>query len=536
MSLRAIAVALAAVFLADYLYTAWTWVAWNRHSGLAQDPWLLYALAVREGRSVPMGNDLPLYPFILSLWAGRDPSAFTWSKLFSLGWSAATLVAFYRVGGSLFDRRAALLAALLLSVNWIFLSLSMSLRAEVLLPLLFLMNWYCVWRGFSEDRGAWWLGAGTFAGLACLTKGTGTLLAVSWAGALMAASVRDRSLWRRAPWFLLGFLPLAAVLWWGNLKIFGDPTYNFSVRHAMWLDSWWDLPNRSMEELTLAGYVASHGWTGVLSRIFTGMAQFAPVSLACLAPSDSFPLPYLLRWPLLIVAAASLWGARGQARDALRGLGGGAWFTALLLSVFFVLFSWYHQVSSSERFIAPLAPIVLLLLARAAVLSWDALLPRLERIRDGKHWLTWALGALVAFAAVATVVKAVEWGLSDPFSEDRPPACYREAYAWVDGRAEPVLYGPSGDLPTWLLKSSPPMVRVPRKADPPADLSAWLAERKVRRAVVDWDMADGPFLSRHFEPAGDQGIRIKRPLPGWDLAYVDPHHRPPHLVLLLRQD
>ncbi|MFC1679149.1 ArnT family glycosyltransferase [Elusimicrobiota bacterium] len=531
--LRAIAIALAAVFLADYLYTAWTWLAWNRHSGFAQDSWLLYALAVKEGRSVPMGNDLPLYPFILSLWAGRDPSAFTWSKLFSLAWSAATLAAVYRVGSSLFDRRTALLAGLALSVNWIFLSFSMSLRAEIMLPLLFLMNWYCTWQGFSEGKGQWWLAAGVFAGLAFLTKGTATLLVAAWGGAFVVASIRDRGLWRRAPWLLAGFLPLAAILWWGNLQMFGDPAYNFSVRHAMWLDSWWDLPNRSLEELTFAGYVASHGWTGVLSRIALGMVHFAPVSLACLAPSSSFPLPYTLRWLFVIAMAGVLWGARGRIRSELRERRGEAWFTALLLALFFFLFSWYHQVSSSERFIGPLNPILFLLLARAAVLTWDEYSPRLERFPKVKQWLPGVLAGLVALTAVTTVIKLTQWGLLDPFQADRPLDCYAKAYSWVGKKTVPVLYGPSGDLPTWQLSSRPRFVTVPAE-DPPEDLAKWLNEKGARYAVVDWDMADKPFLSGHFKKLGDRGVLITRPLPGWRVIDDDRAHRLPHLLLLER--
>ena len=70
-----LAAAFAAIAGANYLLTVWTWVGWNRRPGFAQDPWLQYAQAIRDGISVPMGNDLPLYPFVLSLWASTAPAA-----------------------------------------------------------------------------------------------------------------------------------------------------------------------------------------------------------------------------------------------------------------------------------------------------------------------------------------------------------------------------------------------------------------------------------------------------------------------------
>ncbi|MFH1723990.1 MAG: glycosyltransferase family 39 protein [Elusimicrobiota bacterium] len=528
----AIAAALAALLFADYIYTAWTWLAWNRHPGLAQDPWLLYALDVREGVSVPMGNDHPLYPFILSLWAGRTPAAFTISKLFSLALGAATLIAAYRVGGVLFGRPAGLLAAACLSVNWIFLSLSMSLRAEVLLPLLFLLNWYCVWRGFSES-GAWWLAAGAFAGLAYLAKGTGTLLVLSWAGAAAVVWLRDKSVWRKAPWYLAGFLPLAAILWWGNHQLFGDMTYNFSVRHAMWLDVWQGYSDRPLETLSPWGYVASHGLSGVVRRVVTGVWRFAPVSAACLSPASSFPLPYMLRWPLFLAAVAAVWTTRRRILAAFAGLEGGAWFTGILWALFFVLFSWYHQVSPSERFVGPLNPVIFILIAAAAAGAWEVVESRLAAYPSWRRRVVWLLGGVALLTAAALSLKVRDWGWRNPFAEDRPAACYRHVYEWVSGREEPVLYGPSGDLPFWLLRARPPTVGLP-EGPPPEDLARWLAERKVRGAVVDWDMADSPFLGGYFETAGGQGVRMKRPLPGWRTVYADPHHRPPHVLLLER--
>src|SRR5689334_18140817 len=85
-------------FLADWLFTAFTWLTWNRRPGREQDCLLLSALAFREGGQLTLGNDHPLHPALLSFWASRDAATFTWSKLLSLGWGAATLATVIGLG------------------------------------------------------------------------------------------------------------------------------------------------------------------------------------------------------------------------------------------------------------------------------------------------------------------------------------------------------------------------------------------------------------------------------------------------------
>jgi hypothetical protein len=525
---------LAAVLLADYLYTAWTWIAWNRRPGLDQDVWLMGALAVREGRGLSMGNDHPLYTAILSLWAGRSPSVFTFSKLFSLLVGAATIAATYRIGEILFDRETGLLAAAALGLNWITLSLSMSLRAEVLLPPLFLLHWYCVRRGFSGD-GRWWLGGGFFAGLAYLTKGTGTLLVIALFVSAAVAFSKDRSVARKIPWFLAGYLPLAALLWWGNSRLFGDATYNFSVRHAMWLDSWADLPNRTREELTFLGYLSSHGISGMALRLFKGVVSFIPVSLSCLAPSDSHPLAYLLRWPLAAAAGVSLAVRRRRAWDALKRRDGAAWHTAGLFGIFFGLFAWYQQVSSSERFVGPLNPVWMILIASAVLAAFREGRRRFLRDARFKRYLSWVAAAAAGCSALVLGMKVQNWGMLNPFVSDRPPACYRQVHAMIDHGEEPVLFGRSGELTPWYLSAAPPLVTLPESADARDNLSEWLSAKGVRRFVVDWDMADRPFLKEYFTRfPGQEGVRQIRPLPGWERVYRDEYHSPPHVLVYRR--
>lgn len=521
-----------ALFLLEYLYTSWTWLAFNRRPGLDQDVWLEAALAVREGRGLAMGNDHPLYTALLSLWAGRTPEVFTFSKLLSLAVLCATLGLAYRAGKSLFNRETGLLAAAFLSVNWIVFSLSFSLRAEVLLPPLFLCHWYCAWRGFRGD-GRWWLGAGLFAGLAYLTKGTGTLLVLAWAAACLAVLLKDRSILRKVPWFLGGYLPLAAALWWGNRELFGDATYNFSVRHAVWLDSWDEVGRRGAQELTFAGYVARHGTGGVLRRLVSGAAAFLPVSLSCLSPAEAFPAAHALRWPLAAYLAAAVLNARERAAAAVRRMDGAVLYSLFLYAVFYLLFGWYQQVSSSERFIGPLNPILAVLLAAAGVSFWRARIAGFLRSRRARAYGASAAAGSALLCASALVMKASAWGFLNPFREDRPLPCYAEAYRLLDGGRRSTVFGPSGELTAWFLFSPPPRVMPPEEK--PEDLAKWLEDNGAARLAVDWDMAEKPAWAGHFRREGEQGVRMTAPLPGWSVVYRDLHHAPPHLLVLDRR-
>lgn len=517
-------------FLADWLFTAFTWLTWNRRPGLGQDSFLMNALVFREGGMLTLGNDHPLYPAILSLWASREPAAFTWSKFFSLGWGALTLAVVVWLGRPIFGTVPALAAAVLLSVNWVFLSLSMSLRAEVLLPLFFFVCWAAAWRGFKED-GRWFLVSGLAAGLTLLTKGTGTLLAICWALAFGAAALRDKALWRRAPWFVAGFLGLAVWLWWANAAILGEAFYNYSSKHALWLDTWWEAADRPIAEQSFSGFIARHGWLGLPKRLLLGMWSFAPLWLATLSPGPSFPIFQLLRWPLAVAAAWSLWRARRTVWDALRRFDGAALFTAMLFGAFFVMFSWYNQVSPSERFVAPLSPMLYLLAAAALLSAWEPVEAWAASKRPGLSAGLVTAGGLAGMTALGLVIKVAIWGAVDPFKADRPEPCYEEAMAWTASRTGKVLYGPSADLSSWPLPAGTVAMSLPDGGAPP-DLGAWLKAQNVRSAVVDWDMARQPFLEGAFTLVSEGGVAALKLPAGWREAGRDRLHTPPHLLLL----
>jgi len=535
-SWKGVALFAAAVGALDYLFTAWTWIGWNRRPGFAQDPWLIYARGIRDGLSVPMGNDHPLYPFVLSLWASPAPEAFTYSKLLSLALGVLTVVWVYRIAAERFDARAGLTAALLLSMNWIHLALSMSLRAEVLLPPLALGAWYAVLKGFEGDR-RWWFGAGALSGIAYLAKGTGQLFALAWIGAwLLTVAFGGREgrgeRIKAGAWFAAGFVPFAAILWWGNFALFGDPTYNFSSKHVMWLDSWNQVDASQTRHLSAGVYLKTHGLSGAAKRLFGGMAMFVPVSIACLSPDGTFPVGYTLRWILLAAGLAAVWGCRRRVFESLGRANGGTWFTAFLYGGFFILFAWYHQVSSSERFIGVLNPIVFVLVAGAFAALWDRIRAALSRFGGRLNfWSKTAVGLAAGVVFASTGIKASVWGLARPFTTDRPPACYREVFERVNGR-DGVLYGPSGDLSYYQFDRRPQVIEVPAGAPPPS-LAEWL-KGKVEMLVVDAGTMERPFLSGHFERAGDRGVRLVHEIPGWRLSYLDPHHAPPHVMIFER--
>jgi 4-amino-4-deoxy-L-arabinose transferase-like glycosyltransferase len=508
---RLVPYALVLVFALDYLYSAWVWIGWNSRPALGQDVWLKYALALREGGDLPLGNDLPLYPALLSLWVRRAPEAFTWSKLFSLAVGAFTLAAVYRIGRRLFGKGPALLAAAALSVDWLFLSLSMSLRAEVLLPPLFLLAWYTAWRGFEETKsaGRWWFASGLFAGLAYLTKGTGPIFAAAFAVGL--ACCRKGRL--RGAWYAAGFLPFAAALWWANRAMFGDAAHHFSIQHAVWLDSWWELSGKNVADLTFSNYLKAQSWLDLLKREGSGIASFAPLALSCLSPGDSFPVSHLLRWPALAAAAWAGWHARRRWLGALRRLDARAWMTASLFAAFFFLFSWYHQVSPSERFVGPLAPIAFLLLGAAL---WEAGAPLARRPA-----VLLGAGALLAgFTALSLFIKVREWGVPDVFAADRLEPAYARAIDWASTRGGTVVFGPSSELPSYLLTPGTAPAPLPERAGAEG-LEQWLERSGARAAVVDKDMASNPILAGFIVPEGERGIRVERLPAGWRLTEME---------------
>ena len=195
----------------------------------------------------------------------------------------------------------------------------------------------------------------------------------------------------------------------------------------------------------------------------------------------------------------------------------------------FVLFAWYHQISSSERFIGILNPIVFVLLAGAAVRGWDVLQPRLGS--RAPFWGKTALALLSGTLLASFGVKAATWGLAHPFETDRPLACYRDVFDRVDG-ASGVIYGHSGDLSFYQFEKPRQSTSIP-KGPAPDDLSVWLNERG-KMFVVDWEMAGTSFLSRHFDSVTDHSVRLVNPIKGWTVSYADPHHTHPHVLVLTR--
>jgi hypothetical protein len=258
-------------------------------------------------------------------------------------------------------------------------------------------------------------------------------------------------------------------------------------------------------------------------------------SRVSLAPDAGFPAAHTLRWFLFAAGLAAAWACRSRIRRSLTSVDGGAWFTTFLYGGFFVLFAWYHQVSSSERFIGVLNPIVFVLLGGALVGGWDELRPRFESVlgERSEFWTKAFLGCWLLVTGMTVWIKASTWGLARPFATDRPLACYAEVYRKVDG-AERLLYGPSGDLPTYQFETRPKTFEIP-EGSAPESLGAWLDER-ADLAVVDGEMAEKPFLSAHFESLEDRRVRLKSDIPGWTVEYADAHHEPPHVLVLRRLD
>jgi hypothetical protein len=187
-------------------------------------------------------------------------------------------------------------------------------------------------------------------------------------------------------------------------------------------------------------------------------------------------------------------------------------------------------VSPSERFVGPLNPIVLLLLSSAV---WTAL-DRLSGVRRlAKDYAAPVAALASCFLALGLALKARDWGAANPFALDRLEPCYQTAVEWASTRGGDVVYGPSADLPSWLLSSGVRPLPFPERG-PKGGFGAWLEDSTANAAVVDWDMASQPFLEGFIEEQGDRGVRVLRIPAGWKVAAADKEHDPPRLVLLER--
>lgn len=200
--------------------------------------------------------------------------------------------------------------------------------------------------------------AGAFCGLLWLTKGTGLLIT---AATVTAIAIANRSHVLRAVTcgavIVATFLVVGSPLIARNLQRFGEPFYNVNT-FLLFTDRFEDLEplvesGRTSREIAAEYLAAESIWT-LSERFVSGLVWEAFIGLRSLGPAY---------WG----DARVLWGA---AYLLLIPLGWGpplttSQRTALLLWVglCWPLFGWYVPIAAGDRFVAPLLPALLCVVA-----------------------------------------------------------------------------------------------------------------------------------------------------------------------------
>jgi 4-amino-4-deoxy-L-arabinose transferase-like glycosyltransferase len=528
--------------LVGFVVDGWVQVIqhWNAYH-TDQTAYLRLALHIQQGVALTDSSRNPLYPAMLAPIAQREWVFFTTAKLLNLSIAVLTLIAVHRIGKQISSVHAALFTVFLLSKTDIFLESATKVVVEPVLTLIVLVTWFLLWKGRGSVR--WWGLAGVGAGLAYLAKGTGQIIPIAFV--LAAVWIyRTKVFQQRSVWvFLAGYVALAAGLWIHNIVTYGNPFYNVTTSHWLWLDQWEDKyvadPSQWPTALT---YLRTHSPAQIARRFLTGLIEvWSSVEQAW------FPEVRILLSLCLAVALAALvmrvlavilgrkqgpgpsWWRRTVAH--IRAECEGVTITLVLLALWYLFFAWYVPVAVQARFFLPLSPIVQCGLASALVMGVRIVLDELPwSDADGRAALVnlgYVCVAVLALVATSNgIVRRIREGeLRSPFRSDMEQnAGGDEVLAWLLSNAdeEPVrvLYGPSKSLGIWRY------VDIISHENLPSDLQTWseaadfIEEQRLSWAIVDFDLVDRRqgLLGDYFSLDGRKANLVQAP-PGWVLVH-----------------
>ena len=156
----------------------------------------------------------PLYFLLLHFWrlGGESPS---YLRLFSVLMGVLTIPAVFFLGRLLFERRAGLVAAFLLSLAPLHVEYSQIVRNYSLFILLTVLSFACLLRAVGTNRGSWWSLYGISAA-ACLLTHYYSIIAILAQNIAVAVILLNRerksSFWR--PWIAANAFSGVVVLVW----------------------------------------------------------------------------------------------------------------------------------------------------------------------------------------------------------------------------------------------------------------------------------------------------------------------------------
>ncbi|MBN1937046.1 MAG: glycosyltransferase family 39 protein [Anaerolineae bacterium] len=490
-----------------------------------QGSYLRLGLQIRHWLALTDGNRHPLLPLLLAPFARPDIGYFTWAKVLSLVLGLAGLLIVYWTARRTLTPPWAAAATLLLAANTHYRIAAGYVDAEVLFVSLTLLGWQqmaqtaqrAVENHPRAARSA--LIAGLLCGLAYLSKGTATLLALAF-GLTLLLVFGIGVLKRRFVWaYAAGFALIAAPLWIYNLRAYGNPLYNINTTHVMWLDHWDARFTFAPSELpTALTYLQTHAWPEIAARLLGGLLR-APWQWYQAA--HLFWLPHVppawLVWTSIGAGTALLFGIVCLARQHWAQRKVKFWLGLSLCAIFYAMFAWYTPVDDSARFVLPAVPILYLALCWAL----QTALSRSHVERGNEKTVVWIACAL--FCLVYTLLKLGDLRLwRDLPAHDRAENV--DSVQFIDqliARTRPgerVVLGPTLALADWLAFDRD-ILAIPYVRQDWRSLSTWAVENEVKTIVLDYESWDWrrPLLAQYF---GFQGGLVAAELPaGWTLAY-----------------
>ena len=490
---RAYSPLLLALVLFGFVLNGYGEVVANTQSDtLDQGAYLTIGLAAREDGRLTDPYRQPLFSWLLTPFARRELSYFTWAKLVTLASAAAAVLGAYLVAARLSRNRVAgLCVALLVAGNRTFLNESGMVMVEPLLALLMLLIWYTGLRALETEQWRYWLLGGALTGVGYLAKDSAAAgLVASAAGAVVACRLKARGYLKWLAFAAMALLFVSPTLIY-NVQTTGAPVQTGNM-NALWLDDWEQFFAVGPEaQFTMSRYFQTHSLADVANRLYEGTVSFALLTVSIFLPV----LP-IARWLGIRGAPPWLWWAALALGLALiawcfraiwtytRRNGRYVAFTVAFLAVYGLVMVWIVPVTYDARYVTPLLPVGYTLLVGAVI----GFIGRTFRGRPAVlPWLQRGATAIVAVAILFGFGRAVadaQW--TNVFASDeganRTQAAFVEELGDV-ARGATIVHGPSHGLPVWLIEGHSRLVGVPSNVDW-TRFAAYLQSEQARYLVM----------------------------------------------------
>ncbi len=529
------------LILLRFFAVGWNLVVANSNSNAGdQGEILQLGLDFKEHGTLTEGKRSPLYPVLLYPFAQRTWSYFTWAKIVSLVAGGLAVILVFLLGKRLGHPEAAILAALLLSINFEFLYHTSTALVEGLLVLTFWVGWYYVGHALiTRYQTHYWILAGIFSGLAYLSKGTGNFLII--AGGLTALILywpHPVNLLKSLFIFGLSFLITASPLLLYNYVFFGSPTHNFSTAYAMWMDKWRQSWVEDVTTLpTFSTYIAEHTYQDIVARLRDGIQELWIPFWQTIIPLPSKPIENIIfsAWGWLAIFIVGLilgFYYKTELIHYLQKSGQTLLFSSFILFFVYLLFAWYTKIVIGARFFLPLLPIMYFyfgllfwfIFTRFITFSSRFGNNQLFRQRTITQWMHFGFWVLVGGWLVWTTLPELR-NLQNPFQTDVENNIDTEhVLSWLTA-GEPdgahVVWGPSHSLPYWKYSDQLNIHLLPVTLKSLPQITAYLLQTDVDYIILD-ELMVRRYKERFRDHIAYQSGRLEilQPIEDWDLAYV----------------